>query len=61
VQSFSSKPKWRSGFDAFCKLLDANVDGDGIAPGSTPGQGRLFVGWCTGDQRFRDVDLRVAN
>ena len=59
VQSFSPVGRWRHDFDAFCRAIGASTEDNSVAvvPGhQTP---RLFVGWCSGDPRFRDVDLRA--
>jgi hypothetical protein len=58
VQSFSPTAKWRGEFDQFCQVLGTTVQGNCVA--AVPGHSSpsLFVGWCTGDQQFREVDLR---
>ena len=60
VQSFSPVGRWREEFDVFCRALGVVPTSDRVA--AVPGheKPRLFVGWCTGDQRFREVDLRGA-
>jgi hypothetical protein len=57
IQSFSAESRWLSDYREFCQALGVG-DAVGVAqqvPGvSAPA---LFVAWCTGDQRFRQVDL----
>jgi len=60
VQSFSATGRWREDFESFCRVLGVENQGDGVK--SVPGHvaPRLFVGWCSGDRQFCDVDLRAA-
>ena len=59
VQSFSPVGRWREDFDTFCRALGATPTSDSVAEVHGHQAPRLFVGWCTGDQRFRAIDLRV--
>ena len=54
VHSFSPTGKWFEDFDAFCHLFgtEARV-GTAVHLGEFEGM-PLFVGWCKGDQRFRE-------
>ena len=58
VQSFSPTRKWRDAFDRFAAAVGASVADDGVA--MVPGHQKpdLFIGWCSGAQRFREIDLR---
>jgi hypothetical protein len=60
VQSFSPVGRWREDFDVFCRAIDAVPTSDAVAEVQGHQAPRLFVGWCSGDQRFRAMDLRVA-
>ena len=57
VQSFSTEQRWRGDFDAFAEALGTASDKASIV--GVPGHTRpsLFLAWCAGDQRYRDVDL----
>lgn len=60
VQSFSATGQWREDFDSFCRIL--GVEGAGNGAKSVPAHAapRLFVGWCAGDRKFCEADLRTA-
>jgi hypothetical protein len=60
VQSFSPESRWLSDYQRFCRVLGVEGPVGAIAP--VPGRTgpRLFLGWCSGDQRFRTVDLRSS-
>ena len=60
VQSFSPVGRWREDFEAFSRALGASPVSDSVAAVSRHQAPRLFVGWCTGHQRFCEVDLRTA-
>ena len=60
VQSFSPVGRWREDFEAFSRALGASPVSDSVAAVSRHQAPRLFVGWCTGRQRFCEVDLRTA-
>ena len=60
VQSFSPVERWRDDFVMFSQALGALPVSDAVVPVHRHNAPRLFVGWCTGDQRFREVDLRAA-
>ena len=60
VQSFSPVGRWREDFDMFCRALGGEPKSDSVAEIQPHQAPRLFVGWCTGDQRFRHIDLRAA-
>jgi hypothetical protein len=58
VQSFSPESRWLADYQKFCNSLGACGEADAVVP--VPGRSgpRLFLGWCSGEQRFRQVDLR---
>jgi len=60
VQSFSPTDMWFDDFAAFAALLgvDASIGTTGRA--TVPGETPLFLGWCKGDQHFRQ-DLKRAS
>lgn len=60
VQSFSPVGRWREDFEVFCRALGASPVPDALVSVKGHHAPRLFVGWCTGDQRFREIDLRAA-
>ena len=60
VQSFSPVGHWREDFEAFSQALGASPVSDSVVAVSRHQAPRLFVGWCTGHQRFCEVDLRTA-
>ncbi len=60
VQSFSPVGRWREDFEAFSRALGASPVSDSVVAVRRHKVPRLFVGWCTGDQRFREVDLGTA-
>jgi hypothetical protein len=61
VQSFSPQAMWWEDFDRFGRALGATPQKGVVA--SVPGvsEPELFVGWCMGEQRFLQVDLRVGS
>lgn len=57
VHSFSEKSRRRGDFDAFCKAIGAvPITKDMWHYTSIKGL-NLFLGWCTGNQLFRQVEL----
>ena len=60
VQSFSPVGRWRKDYEAFCGVLGASSMSDSVVAVRRHEAPRLFVGWCTGDQRFCEIDLRTA-
>lgn len=56
VQSFSPSGKWHSDFQAFAKLFGAEPEIGTLALIGVRAGIRLYIGWCVGDQRFRDGD-----
>lgn len=61
VQSFSPVGRWREDFEMFCRALGVSQVSESVGVVERHKTPRLFVGWCTGDQRFREVDLRSAS
>jgi len=57
VQSFGDKLSLRADFDAFCRALNAEALPGGINGVRSVGKPRLFLGWCTGDPQFLQVEL----
>lgn len=57
VQSFSPTSRWRDDFDAFCAAVGAVDLNEHIRFVPDFNNPRLFLVWCPGDQRFRDVEL----
>ena len=60
VQSFSPVDRGREDFEAYSRGLGAAPVSDAVVAVGRHRAPRLFVGWCTGPQRFRKVDLRTA-
>jgi len=61
VQSFSPDDSWQDDYVAFCEALGAEP-GIGKAspvPGHT--SPRLFLAWCAGDQKFREMEIPGAS
>ena len=52
--------RWREDFEEFRRAIRAVTTSDGVASVPRHETPRLFIGWCTGDQRFREVDLGAA-
>lgn len=57
VQSFGKRPSLREDFDNFCHALNAKCLPGGLAVVQSVNQPRLFLGWCSGDPRFLEVEL----
>jgi hypothetical protein len=53
VHSFSPSDRWFDDFSAFAALSGPAPRMGELAPVATCGSVRLFIGWCKGDQRFR--------
>ena len=60
VQSFSPESKWRSDFDTFSKAVLSNSLTPDLHELPTQGGTRLLVGWCTGSDEFRSMELPGA-
>ena len=60
VQSFSPVGRWREDFDMFCRAVGAVPKTESVVEVPHHHAPRLFVGWCTGDQRFRSMDLGIT-
>jgi hypothetical protein len=60
VQSFSATSRWRQDFLSFCQVLGVAESGVGAAVVPGHEAPRLFIGWCAGDRRFCEADLRTA-
>ena len=57
VHSFSPTRRWRGDFLSFCEAMAATslaADMYVISRFESP---RLYLGWCTGDERFLNVEL----
>jgi len=54
VQSFSPTDKWFADFEAFADLFGVRVEIGSIALVGKRSGVPLFIGWCKGDQRFRE-------
>jgi hypothetical protein len=57
VQSFSPQAMWWEDFDRFGRALGARPQKGIVARVPGVSEPALFVGWCTGEQRFRQADL----
>lgn len=60
VQSFSPEVRWRDDFQAFASALGAPKDTGKPLEVPRHDSPSLFLVWCKGDPRHRDVDLRAA-
>jgi hypothetical protein len=60
VQSFSPVGRWREDFHTFCRAIGATPRSGAVVEVQGHQAPRLFVGWCSGDQCFRAMDLRGA-
>jgi hypothetical protein len=64
VQSFDPKGEegegWRD-FQAFATALDVSAHPGQAALVPAREHPALFVAWCAGDQRFRDVNFKIGN
>jgi hypothetical protein len=58
VHSFSPTDKWFDDFEAFAGLFDARVVIGGLATIGRVNDTPLHIGWCKGDQRFRQ-DVKI--
>ena len=55
IHSFSPSNKWHQDFEAFASLLEgASKAGTLLSIGERAGI-KLYIGWCRGDQRFREA------
>jgi hypothetical protein len=61
VQSFSQQAMWWEDFDRFGRALRAPPQKGVVARVPGVSKPELFLGWCTGEQRFRQADLRPEN
>ena len=59
VQSFSPQSLWWEDYEKFCGALGVKAAQGVAAPVPGFDHPRLFVGWCAGDQKFRQRDLRT--
>lgn len=59
VHSFSPESRGRDDYEAFCRAIEARSVSDAVWIVPSFAQPRLFLAWCSGEQRFRDVDLTV--
>jgi hypothetical protein len=60
VQSFSPESRWRGDFQAFASALGAPEDTGRPLRVPRHDNPSLFLAWCKGDPRHRDVDMRAA-
>jgi len=60
VQSFSPESRWLGDYQRFCRALGVSSTTGVAQPVPDQSSPRLFLGWCSGDQRFRKIDLRVT-
>lgn len=58
VQSFSPASLWWADYEKFCRALGVTVSAGVAARVPALESPRLFVGWCSGDNRFLQTDLR---
>jgi hypothetical protein len=59
VQSFGAGPssRGREDYEAFCQAIEACLIADDVSILPSFKKPHLFLSWCPGEQRFRDVDL----
>ena len=57
VHSFSPTCRWREDFLSFCKAMMATPLTSDIYVVPRFECPRLYLGWCTGDERFLSVEL----
>jgi len=57
VHSFSPTRRWREDFSSFCKAMTATPLSPDIYIVPRFKSPRLYLCWCTGDERFLDVEL----
>ena len=55
VHSFSPSAKWLDDFHAFTQLFGKRPAVGEVVPLGRFGRGELVVGWCSGEQRFRNA------
>jgi hypothetical protein len=60
VQSFSPEDRWREDFRAFASALGTPRESGQPLKIAGHLHPTLYLAWCKGDLRHRDVDLRVA-
>jgi uncharacterized protein DUF6946 len=60
IHSFGRRKSVRDDFESFCHALSAQDLPGGMKSVSSFAKPRLFLGWCDGDHRFLDVQLRDA-
>lgn len=53
VHSFSPTDRWFDDFAEFAGLLGVDAGIGGVSRADVPGDTQLFLGWCKGDQRYR--------
>lgn len=61
VHSFSPTDRWFDDFEAFAGLLGVDAVMDQVSRVDVPGPTRLFIGWCKGDQRYRQDLTRASS
>ena len=57
VHSFSPTRRWREDFLSFCEAMTATSLSPDLYVVSRFNSPRLYLAWCTGNERFLDVDL----
>ena len=57
VHSFSPTRRWREDFLSFCEAMTATSLSPDLYVVSRFKSPRLYLAWCTGNERFLDVDL----
>ena len=60
VHSFGGHASLREDFEAFCRSLGAQDMPGGMKIVRSSSRPRLFLGWCSGDPQFLDVELPSA-
>jgi len=60
VHSFGDKPTLRADFDAFCNALSTRQLSSGVHVAPTFSSPRLYIGWCSGNRKYLDVELPSA-
>jgi hypothetical protein len=60
VQSFGDKPDLRADFDAFCRALGTKQLSSEVYVAPAFSSPRLYVAWCNGDPKHRNVELPSA-
>lgn len=58
VQAFGTPPERRGDFAMFCNAMEANEAAPGLFNVARIESPRLYLGWCEGDEKYLNVDLR---